>query len=180
MTEAYVALGSNLGDREQHLRSAVTLLGQHPLIEVARVSPVYVAKAHTLEPDEQGPDFLNAVAHLHIRLTADELLLALREIELSCGRDRDHVRPWSPRTLDLDLLLYGQETIQRPDLSVPHPRMGKRRFVLQPLADLAPDRLVPEPFQATVSELLDRCPDPDRLMRTDIDLNPDPHSLRNR
>jgi 2-amino-4-hydroxy-6-hydroxymethyldihydropteridine diphosphokinase len=89
------------------------------------------------------PKFLNAVAELETDLPARELLEGLLEIECRLGRDRSSEQRWGPRTIDLDLLLYGQGTIDEPGLSVPHPRLAERRFVLEPLCELAPDLILP-------------------------------------
>ena len=126
---AFVALGSNLGDRWEHLRQGVSLVP-----DVAAVSAVYET-APVGGPD-QGP-YLNMVAELRTRRSPEELLVAAQDAEARAGRQR--AERWGPRTLDVDLLLYGDEKISTPDLEVPHPRMWGRGFVLAPLADLAPD-----------------------------------------
>ena len=167
----FVAMGSNLGDRLAHLRLAVDELREDSDIHVLAGSPVYESPALTASPDETGPDFLNAVVKLSTRLDAGALLERLQAIERRAGRRREADRRWAPRTLDLDILIFGDEVIRREQLTVPHPRLGERRFVLRPLADLAPRRLVPAPFDRTVAELLDECPDPDRLKRTPFDLS---------
>jgi 2-amino-4-hydroxy-6-hydroxymethyldihydropteridine diphosphokinase len=138
VTRAYVGLGANLGDRERTLREAVDALGAEEGIEVAAVSTLR-------ETDPVGvgvqPRFLNGVAALETSLGARELLDRLLAVEQRYGRVRvpgEH----GPRTLDLDLLLYGDETIDEPGLAVPHPRMHERRFVLEPLAELAPGLVV--------------------------------------
>jgi 2-amino-4-hydroxy-6-hydroxymethyldihydropteridine diphosphokinase len=134
MTRAYVGLGANLGDRERTIRRAVELL------------PDVVAVSQLIETDPVGyvdqPRFLNGVAALETELPPRALLERLLEIERSLGRTRDGPR-FGPRTIDLDLLLYGDEQIDEPGLTVPHPRMHERRFVLEPLAELAPDLIVP-------------------------------------
>ncbi|MEM6646125.1 MAG: 2-amino-4-hydroxy-6-hydroxymethyldihydropteridine diphosphokinase [Bacteroidota bacterium] len=160
-TAVYVGLGANLGDRLGTLQAAVAGLGA--LGTVVAVSPVYCSEAHTLEPDASAPAFLNAVAHLETERPAEEVLAGLHSIEREHGRQRPS--RWAPRTLDLDLLLYGSATIDTDGLTVPHPRVHLRRFVLQPLADLAPTLWVSAPHHATVSDLLDRCPDTHALHR---------------
>jgi 2-amino-4-hydroxy-6-hydroxymethyldihydropteridine diphosphokinase len=136
---AYVGLGANLGDRERTLRAAVDALEEEPGIEVVAVSTL-----RETEPVGVGaqPCFLNGVAELATALPADELLERLLAVEQRFGRVR---RPGEhgPRTLDLDLLLYGDEVIDEPGLTVPHPRLHERRFVLEPLAELAPGLAVP-------------------------------------
>ena len=137
---AFVGLGSNLGDRESTLRRAVDELGRLPDTEVRGVSsfrdtaPVgYVGQ----------PRFLNGAVELETQLGASELLQELLRIERQLGRDRTQSPPQGPRTLDLDLLLYGEERIRAPGLEVPHPRLHERRFVLEPLFDLDPGLFLP-------------------------------------
>jgi len=139
MTRAYVGLGANLGDRERSLRAAVDALAALDGIEVVAVS-----KLRETEPVGVGeqPGFLNGVVALETTLSAREFLDRLLAVEQRFGRVRvpgEH----SPRTLDLDLLLYGDERIDEPGLTVPHPRLHERRFVLEPLAELAPEAVVP-------------------------------------
>jgi 2-amino-4-hydroxy-6-hydroxymethyldihydropteridine diphosphokinase len=133
MTIAYVGLGSNLGDREHLIREAAQLIG------AARVSTVIET-----EPWGYGnqPMFLNAVAELETPLTARQLLDHLLDVERRLGRERIGPR-WGPRAIDLDLLLYGDETIDEPGLVVPHPRLTERDFVLTPLAELVPTLKIP-------------------------------------
>jgi 2-amino-4-hydroxy-6-hydroxymethyldihydropteridine diphosphokinase len=139
VTRAYVGLGANLGDRERTLRAAVEALAAEEGIEVVAVSTL-----RETEPVGVGeqPCFLNGAAELETTLTARELLDRLLAVEQRFGRIRipgEH----GPRTLDLDLLLYGDEVIDEPGLTVPHPRLHERRFVLEPVAELAPGLVVP-------------------------------------
>jgi 2-amino-4-hydroxy-6-hydroxymethyldihydropteridine diphosphokinase len=139
VTRAYVGLGANLGDRERMLRAAVDALAAEEGIEVVSVSTL-----RETEPVGVGeqPRFLNGAAELETTLTARELLDRLLAVEQRFGRVRipgEH----GPRTLDLDLLLYGDEVIDEQGLTVPHPRLHERRFVLEPLAELAPGLVVP-------------------------------------
>jgi 2-amino-4-hydroxy-6-hydroxymethyldihydropteridine diphosphokinase len=139
VTRAYVGLGANLGDRERTLREAVEALAAAEGVEVVAVSTV-----RETEPVGVGeqPLFLNGAVELGTTLTARELLELLLAVEQRFGRVRapgEH----GPRTLDLDLLLYGDEVIEEPGLTVPHPRLHERRFVLEPLAELAPGLVVP-------------------------------------
>ena len=139
MTRAYVGLGANLGDRERTLRAAVDVLGAEEGIEVVPVSTL-----RETEPVGVGeqPRYLNGVAALGTTLRPRRLLERLLETERRFGRVRvpgEH----GPRTLDLDLLLYGDEVIDEPGLTLPHPRLHERRFVLEPLAELAPGLVVP-------------------------------------
>lgn len=133
MDLAYVGLGSNLGDRRATLEGAVTALERTPGVRVLRVSPFY-------ETDPVGgpvqPRYMNAVAEVQTTLGPRELLDVLLAIEDRYGRVRGE--RWGPRTLDLDLLLYGQAVIDEVDLVVPHPRMADREFVLAPLCELVP------------------------------------------
>lgn len=133
--EAYVGLGANLGDAAATLRAAVESISSLPGTRLRAVSRYY----RSAPVDAQGPDYVNAVVALHTCLAAEELLARLQAIENTAGR----LRPFSnaPRTLDLDLLLYGDEVIQTSHLTVPHPRMRGRAFVLLPLADVAPERV---------------------------------------
>jgi len=151
VTRAYVALGSNLGDREGTLRAALEALAADPGIDVVAVSRFY-----DTEPVGylDQPRFLNGAAALETGLPARELLERLLAVELRFGRRRDDVPEQGPRTLDLDLLLYGDAEIDEPGLRVPHPRMHERRFVLEPLADLDPALDVPGKGQ--VQEILAR------------------------
>jgi 2-amino-4-hydroxy-6-hydroxymethyldihydropteridine diphosphokinase len=139
VTRAYVGLGSNLGEREATIRAAVATLADEDGIEVIAVSTL-----RETEPFGVGeqPRYLNGVVEFDTTLGARELLDRLFAVEQRFGRVRvpgEH----GPRTLDLDLLLYGEEQIDEPGLDVPHPRMHERRFVLEPLAELAPGLVVP-------------------------------------
>jgi len=138
MQRAYVALGSNLGDREAHLRGALAGLDATPGLVLAAVSRLY--ETEPLGPP-QGP-YLNAVAALDAALEAPALLARLQELERAAGRRRSGARN-EPRTLDLDLLLFGDACLDEPALTVPHPRLHERPFVLVPLAELAPDLVHP-------------------------------------
>ena len=139
MTRAYVGLGSNLGDRERSLRSALAVLDA-PDVRVLAVS-------RFRETDPVGyvdqPRFLNAAALVETELSATELLERLLAVERSLGRERTGPR-YGPRTIDLDLLLYGGERIDQPGLTVPHPRLAERRFALEPLAELDPELTLPD------------------------------------
>ena len=138
MTRAYVGLGANLGDRERALRAAVDALAAEDGVEVVSVSVL-----RETEPVGVGqqPLYLNGAAELETTLTARRLLDRLLAVEQRFGRIRVPGEQ-APRTLDLDLLLYGDEVIDEPGLTVPHPRLHERRFVLEPLAELAPGLVV--------------------------------------
>jgi 2-amino-4-hydroxy-6-hydroxymethyldihydropteridine diphosphokinase len=141
---SHIALGSNLGDRLENLRVGAQLLehpqnGAHQGIRITGKSRIFETEP-VGGPDHQGA-YLNAVMRLESRFSARDLLKILLEIELVRGRVRSE--RWGPRTLDLDLLIHGLETIDEPGLIVPHPRLHERAFVLEPLADLAPELEVP-------------------------------------
>jgi 2-amino-4-hydroxy-6-hydroxymethyldihydropteridine diphosphokinase len=133
MTRAYVGLGANLGDREGTIRAAVAALpGVLAVSSLRETEPVGVT---------DQPRFLNGVAALETELSARDLLDTLLALERRLGRERRE--RWGPRTIDLDLLLFGEEAIDEPGLTVPHPRLHERRFALEPLAEIAPDALIP-------------------------------------
>jgi 2-amino-4-hydroxy-6-hydroxymethyldihydropteridine diphosphokinase len=150
MTAALVALGSNLGDRRENLQRAIELLSARPQIRLVAVSS-FQATRPIGGPPGQG-EFLNAAALVETSLPAKELLAVLREIETSLGRKRE--QHWAARSLDLDLLLFGDEVMDTPELQVPHPRMQFRRFVLEPAAEVAPDLRHPK-IGRTIAELRD-------------------------
>lgn len=137
MTIAYLGLGSNLGDRLGHLRRAVVLLRERD-VRVLRSSRVYETEP-VGGPDQ--PDYLNAVLEVDTDGTARELLEACLGVEAALGRER--AERWGPRVIDVDLLTFDGETIDQPDLQVPHPRMHERAFVLIPLLELDPDPRLP-------------------------------------
>lgn len=137
-TRVFVGLGSNLGDRELNLRQALERLEEVGLVRASsfrETDPVGVT---------DQPKFLNAAAELATDLSPRELLERLLEIERELGRDRATERRWGPRVIDLDLLLFGEEAIDEPGLTVPHPRLADRRFVLQPLCELNEDLALPD------------------------------------
>jgi 2-amino-4-hydroxy-6-hydroxymethyldihydropteridine diphosphokinase len=135
---AFLGLGSNLGDRMANLQRAIDLLAGRPGIQVLRSSRVY-------ETDPVGgpaqPPYLNAVVEVATRLSPQELLEVCLAVERRLGRVRGE--RWGPRTIDIDLLTYGREELNEPSLTVPHPRMHERAFVLVPLLELAPDPPLP-------------------------------------
>jgi 2-amino-4-hydroxy-6-hydroxymethyldihydropteridine diphosphokinase len=152
VVRAFVGLGSNLGDREATLRAAVDRLSALPHTRVVRVSSIRQTKPVGYVDQ---PRFLNGAVELETQLSARRLLDALLEVEQALGRDRSSVPPQGPRTLDLDLLLYGDERIAEPGLDVPHPRLHERAFVLEPLAELDPGLEVPGkgPVQGLLARL---------------------------
>lgn len=135
---AFVALGANLGDPVAQVESAIAALGALPHTRLVRASSLY-RSAPVGYADQ--PDFINAVAEVSTELAPRELLDALLALELRCGRVRDF--PNAPRTLDLDVILYGELAMHEHGLTIPHPRMHERAFVLVPLAEIAPDAKVP-------------------------------------
>ena len=139
---AFVGLGGNLGDAQATLREAFTSLGRLPGTRLLRGSRLYRTPAWGVTAQ---PDFVNAVAMIETSLLPTVLLQELLRIERDAGRDRlaDGSDRWGPRTLDLDLLLYGDEVIDTAGLSVPHPHMHERAFVLVPLLEIAPDACIP-------------------------------------
>jgi 2-amino-4-hydroxy-6-hydroxymethyldihydropteridine diphosphokinase len=135
MVAAYIALGANLGAAQQAVAAAIARLQELPQTRLVRYSSLY----RSAPVDAGGPDFINAVAEVDTTLTAPDLLTHLQALEHAAGRERPYRN--APRTLDLDLLLYGAARIDSPALTVPHPRMNDRAFVLLPLAEIAPQWL---------------------------------------
>ena len=142
MTLAYVGLGANLGDREAAIRAAAKLLDARRLSSILETEPWGFT---------DQPRFLNAVAEVETPLEPRPFLARLLEVERSLGRTRDGPR-WGPRTIDLDLLVHGAAVVDEPGLTVPHPRLHERAFVLEPLVELAPTLNVPG--KGSVSALL--------------------------
>jgi len=134
MLAVFIGLGSNLGNREEYINKAISSLKKTPNIIVEKISSI-------IETNPQGSvgqgKFLNLVIKLKTNLTAFNLLKELQSIELSLGRVRSHKN--AARTIDLDILLYGEEVIDQPELKVPHPRMFERKFVIEPLLEIAPE-----------------------------------------
>lgn len=137
---AYIGLGSNLGEREATLREALTRLG-----ELDGVAVVAVSSFRETDPvgNVDQPRFVNGAAEIETNLGPRELLDRLLEVERSLGRDRSREERWGPRTVDLDLLLYGDETVGEVGLEIPHPRLAERPFVLEPLLELDPELRLP-------------------------------------
>ena len=146
--KTYIGLGANLGEREAQIRLALDDLARLPVSRLVRASSLYDS-----EPvgDQDQPNFLNAVAELETELTARQLLWNLLLIERRLGRVR--TRHWGPRTIDLDLLLYGPVVIDEPDLQVPHPELTRRSFVLVPLVELDPLLVHPVTGETLITHL---------------------------
>ena len=143
---AYVALGANLGDAARTVAAAIEQLGALPRTRLAARSRLYLSAP----VDAGGPDYVNAVAGIDTDLPAQDLLAQLQALERAAGRTRPY---WhAPRTLDLDLLLYGHEKQQSATLTLPHPRMQQRAFVLRPLAEIAPDRVSAAALRAVANQ----------------------------
>jgi len=147
---AYVALGANLGDARAAVLQSFEALASWPGIEVTGRSAIYRTAPH----EAQGPDFFNAVARIDTCLTAPDVLDALQAIEHHAGRLRPYVN--APRSLDLDLLFYGDACMHSPRLTLPHPRWRDRAFVLYPLADVWPQRVGPEDLARVVGQAIER------------------------
>lgn len=137
MTLAYVGLGANLGDPMATVRRAIGSLGEVSATALRAASSLY----RTAPVDADGPPYINAVVALETQLTPDDLLEALQELERRAGRERPYHH--APRTLDLDLLLHGHAQMQTERLTLPHPRLHQRAFVLRPLLEVAPDLEAP-------------------------------------
>lgn len=151
-TDAFIGLGSNLAEPSVQLAQAVIRLAALPDTELVAQSPFY--RSRPVGPQDQ-PDFVNGAVWLRTTLSPLALLDHMQEIEQAHGRVR--VQHWGPRTLDLDLLVYGDETLSEPQLTVPHPELPNRDFVLQPLLDLDPALTLPD--GTSIADLRSRCPD---------------------
>lgn len=150
---AYIGLGSNQAEPLQQLQTALKQLEQLSGIELDQCSPFYLTAP--IGPQDQ-PDYINAVARVQTPLPALDLLELLQLVETSQGRKREQERRWGERTLDLDLLVYGDVVIDHPRLQVPHPRLPERAFVLYPLADIAPALEIPG--MGRLADLIQQCP----------------------
>jgi len=147
MVTAYIALGANLGDAAATLKQAIASIDALPHCSIQKTSSLYqTAPLETLPGHAPGSDYINAVVEIETSLPAPILLQHLQQIEQTAGRERPHTN--APRTLDLDLLLYGSASIDSVDLTVPHPRMWQRAFVLVPLAEIAPGLVADIQLQA--------------------------------
>ena len=147
---AYVGLGANLGDPAAALAAAIDALNQLPQSRITRRSSLY----RSAPVDAEGPDFVNAVVELETTFTPAQLLAALQRIEAAHGRERPSRN--APRTLDLDLLLYGDEASDDAQLTLPHPRMQNRAFVLLPLAEIAPHLVSAAQLRAVAGQRIEK------------------------
>ena len=138
-TTAFIGVGSNVGDRELFARRAVRALEESEGVGVERVSSLYETTPVGGPPQRS---FVNLVVRISTELSAQELLALCKEIEQALGRDASEIR-WGPRVADLDVLLFGDEKVNEPDLEIPHPRMAQRRFVLVPLLEIDPEATDP-------------------------------------
>ncbi|RSK25512.1 2-amino-4-hydroxy-6-hydroxymethyldihydropteridine diphosphokinase [Bacillus sp. HMF5848] len=151
---AYIALGSNLGDRFSFLKMAINLIGAHPSIDVIRTSSVYETDPVGLEEQDA---FLNMVIKVKTKLNAFDLLAFIQKVEEENGRER--IVKWGPRTLDLDILLYNNENMESEHLTIPHPRMHERAFVLTPLQEIDESILIPgrtAPLSHYINQSIDK------------------------
>ena len=153
MSRAYIGMGSNMGDRLENLKAALMALSA-ALPEIVLIAKSGVYGSEPVGMTDQ-PDFLNAVVAVETTLDPKALLAFLHEVEIERGRQR--ITRWGPRTLDLDILMYGDVQMDDPDLTIPHPRLLERRFVLEPLLEIAPGARLPDgtPLQSVLDALGD-------------------------
>lgn len=151
---ATIGLGANLGDAHQAVQDAVRAIAAFEHCQLHAASPLY----RSAPVDSSGPDYFNAVLQIRTRLSAPDLLDRLHQLERGAGRERPYRN--APRTLDLDILLYGAARIDSPRLTVPHPRMYQRAFVLRPLADIAPALVSAQALQAVADQAIERVAEP--------------------
>ena len=147
---AFIGIGANLGEPVRAVQGAIARIGDLPQTQLVRASSLYRTAPH----EAGGPDYVNAVAQVTTSLRPTELLDALQQLEAEAGRERPYRN--APRTLDLDLLLYGDERIATPRLSVPHPRMYERAFVLVPFAEIAPGIVSSDQLTAVAGQRIER------------------------
>lgn len=161
-TTSYLAIGSNLGDRKQNLEDAIRLLRADDGITRIDVSPVYETEAHVLQDDDPRLSFLNLVVRVETSLLVGDLFKLCKAVERKVGRIVAEKR-WQPRTIDIDILLHGSEVVSTPRLTIPHPRMTNRLFVLVPLFDLAPEMILPGPDGRPLKQVVQSCEDEHRI-----------------
>lgn len=141
MVSAFIGIGSNLGDRQGNAQAAVANLARHLQIQIVKQSKWHETKAVCL-PSEAQPDFINGVVQIETTLGPEDLFQTLKGIEVKMGR-KPNPQKWQPRLIDLDLLFYGEQIVETPTLTIPHPHVQERRFVLEPLAEIARDFVHP-------------------------------------
>ena len=156
----YLSLGSNLGDRRSYLRQALDALDSLELLDVLRVSSAYETEPVGIK---EQPDFLNLAAELDCRIPAALLHARIKEIEQAIGRS--HSERWGPREIDIDIIYFGSLVLEEGTLVIPHRERSRRRFVLEPMAELAPGFVDPV-LGLSVREMLLACDDPARVVRT--------------
>lgn len=150
--DACIALGANLGDARAAVQSAMQTISAWPQVQAAQPSSLYCSAPH----EASGPDFVNAVLRIQTTFSAPALLECMQALEHAAGRERPYRN--APRTLDLDLIFYGDEIIATPELTVPHPRWQERAFVLLPLAEVCPEKVSPAMLQAVAHQAVEKCP----------------------
>jgi 2-amino-4-hydroxy-6-hydroxymethyldihydropteridine diphosphokinase len=157
--QVFIGIGSNLGDRKANHREAIEKIGELPGTRVVRASSLYESEPH----GDAKTWFVNSVIELHSELSPEELLKRLKAIEAAMGRKRVKGKRWGSRIIDLDILLYNQESVQKRNLKIPHIEMHKRRFVLLPLCELAPNQ-VHASLGTTISQILAKVEDTKRVV----------------
>ncbi|MCP5464130.1 MAG: 2-amino-4-hydroxy-6-hydroxymethyldihydropteridine diphosphokinase [Deltaproteobacteria bacterium] len=154
-TKAYIGFGSNMGDLFQNFKNAKEKLARHEHISSLNCSSLYLSQAHTID-DQAQPDYLNAVFEITTSLTLHELFHYTQAIERNMGRTRR--KKWAPRKVDLDILFYGDAVYQDEEITVPHPEIPRRRFVIKPLLDLNAGLIHPD-LELSLKDLWDHSPD---------------------
>lgn len=152
ISTAFIGLGSNLGDKKQNCERAVYFLDEHPEIKISKVSKWYKSKAMVL-PGEEHPDFINGAVQVETDISPLELASYCKTVEYELGR-RPSAQKWQPRVIDLDLLFFGNEIVKTKEITIPHPELHERLFVLKPLNELMPQWVHPI-LNKTVAQLLE-------------------------
>lgn len=169
MIDAYLGVGTNLGNRLAMLRGALHALRAVPTIRVVGTSSVYETEAVVLPGSATQPPYLNAVVHIRTSLGPTDLLQICQDAERAFGRDRSTSIRWEARTLDIDILHVPGIQMSAPELTLPHPRMHERAFVLVPLAEIAAELHIPAPIDSSVEYLLSRLTDAHTVTRLPVD-----------
>lgn len=163
MTDCYLAFGSNMGEREKNIRSAVEALNNDRGLNLIQLSSLYHSDAMY---DSELCDFVNAAAHFSCEHSPEELLKIIQLIENKLGRRRSSSRRYENRPIDIDIIFYGQLTLNTPKLTIPHPHFTKRKFVLVPLQEITLNYKVPGNSGMTIEDLLLICPDKTEVRKT--------------